>query len=517
MKTTLPAFEQAIRSHDKLLRRHDLAIWVGAEPTFTDRRSEAPEWLTNAIGPRKERHARRMLAECLKQAPGGAVLRTLGRQYPQEDQPRWNLGLYRRRNGQPVWSGPPDPLLESEPLPLPEGALEEFWERLAQRLGARGWTALLFAVESYPNLRVAFRRDRLPLLANPAREPRLARPSPHGRPIPPRGPRDELAQEGIFLVGIGWPGPEQNLGEAAAPCVELPACDEPALFLSLLEAVGEAANATRLPGLILTGFPPPVDATVAWTTLTPDPAVVELNTGADAGRRRLSGRGPNRLRRRRGRWTVALPAALQRPGQRLRRRRPVDPGRTDAGQQPVSGLPAPVAGPDRLFQPPPGAVVLFRWRFRRQFQPGVPPRRAYHRYCRGTGADPGPARPPAQPEPRTALAKPVAVPDRPRRQSPPQRNQHRKAVEPLSARARPTGTGGVSRVPHAAHPGAAGGPGGAVARHRRPADPETGTARIPGIGAGNCTTALPCRSTCAPICGRCSTNWPAPVWDWASR
>jgi uncharacterized protein (DUF2126 family) len=50
-----------------------------------------------------------------------------------------------------------------------------------------------------------------------------------------------------------------------------------ALFLSLLEAVGAAANAVGLPGLILTGFPPPVDATVAWTTLTPDPAVVEVN------------------------------------------------------------------------------------------------------------------------------------------------------------------------------------------------------------------------------------------------
>jgi len=277
MKTTLPAFEQAIRSHDKLVQRHNLAIWVGAEPTFTDRRSEAPEWLTSALSPAKERHARRMLTEYLNQAPGGVVLRTLGRQYPGEDRPRWNLGLYQRRDGSPVWSGPPDPLLAAEPLLLPQGALEEFWERLAQRLGARGWTALLFTVESYPSLRIVFRCDRLPLLANPVREPRLARPSLYGQSISPRGPRDELAEEGTFLLGIGRPGPEQNLGEVAAPCVELPACSETALFLTLLEVVGEAANAARLPGVILTGFPPPVDATVAWTTLTPDPAVVELN------------------------------------------------------------------------------------------------------------------------------------------------------------------------------------------------------------------------------------------------
>ncbi len=94
MKTTLPAFDQAIRSHDDLLKRRELAIWVGAEPTFTDRRSEAPEWLYNALGPTKEARARRMLAESLEQTPGGVVLRTLGRQYPKEDLPRWNLGLY---------------------------------------------------------------------------------------------------------------------------------------------------------------------------------------------------------------------------------------------------------------------------------------------------------------------------------------------------------------------------------------------------------------------------------------
>lgn len=277
MKKTPPAFDQAIRAHDRLLQRRNLNLWVGAEPTFTDRRSEAPEWLSHALGPHKENRARRMLADYLAQAPGGVALRTLGRQYPREDRPRWNLGLYQRRDGQPLWSGPPDPLLEAPAPPLPSGALEEFWERLAQRLGARGWTALLFAVEAEPNLRVVFRRDPLPLLADPAQDPRLARPSPHGQALPLWGPRDELAEQGVFLIGVGWASPDQNLGETAAPCLELPACGDVALFLALLEAVGEAAQAARLPGLILTGYPPPVDATVAWTTLTPDPSVVEVN------------------------------------------------------------------------------------------------------------------------------------------------------------------------------------------------------------------------------------------------
>lgn len=278
MQTTLSAFDQAIRSHDDLLKRRDLVIWVGAEPTFTDRYSETPEWLYNALGPTKEARARRMLAECLARTPGGVALRTLGRQYPKEELPRWNLGLYRRRDGRPVWSGPADPLAHGsfEAAPLP-GQLDEFWSQVAQRLGARGWPALLFAVETPPKLRVVFRRDDLPLLANPVREPRLARSSPQGQPIPPQGPRDDLAEQGTFLLAIDWSGPEPELGEAAAPRIELPACDDVEFFLNLLDVIGEAARAAELPALILTGFPPPVDASVAWTTLTPDPAVIETN------------------------------------------------------------------------------------------------------------------------------------------------------------------------------------------------------------------------------------------------
>ena len=276
MQTTFSAIDQAIRSHDELLKRRDLAIWVGAEPTFTDRCSESPEWLYSALGPTKEARARRMLAECLARTPGAAVLRTLGRQYPEEALPRWSLGIYRRRDGRPIWRGPADPLADTA-APLAPGQLDEFWSRLTRMLGERGWPALLFAVDVDPKLRIAFRRDNLPLLANPARDPRLSRPALLGLPIPPQGPRDELAKQGTFLIGIRETDPENGSGEAAVPRVELPACGEVALFLDLLETVGEAARAVGLPALILTGFPPPVDASVAWTTLTPDPAVVEAN------------------------------------------------------------------------------------------------------------------------------------------------------------------------------------------------------------------------------------------------
>ena len=55
----------------------------------------------------------------------------------------------------------------------------------------------------------------------------------------------------------------------------LPAVDG---FLAVLECVAQAALDCRLPSLILAGYPPPVDATMEWTTVTPDPAVIEINT-----------------------------------------------------------------------------------------------------------------------------------------------------------------------------------------------------------------------------------------------
>mgnify|MGYP001812378650 FL=1 len=37
------------------------------------------------------------------------------------------------------------------------------------------------------------------------------------------------------------------------------------------------AKAVNLPNLLIQGYPPPVDETVSWTTVTPDPAVIEIN------------------------------------------------------------------------------------------------------------------------------------------------------------------------------------------------------------------------------------------------
>jgi uncharacterized protein (DUF2126 family) len=267
------AFEQAVRAHDETVAHHDIPIWVGSEPTFTDRFSEAPEWLTDALGPGKEARACTMLADLYQRFPDGLILRTLGRQYAEETAPRWSLGLYRRRDGQPFWSGPPDPLLCSDAGPAP--ASKPFWKALAEGLTARGWSVIRYKVKAFPHRRLLFRTDGQVLPANLLQDPRLARPSVHSQPIPREGMRDPLAEEGLYLIGVDL----QAEDSAATPalCLELPAFSEVEPFLALLTLVAQAASDAQLDRLILSGYPPPVDARISWTTLTPDPAVVEVN------------------------------------------------------------------------------------------------------------------------------------------------------------------------------------------------------------------------------------------------
>src|SRR6188768_4207230 len=57
MSAPLDELEQAVAAHDRAIARHGVAVWVGAEPTFTDRFAESREWLSEALGRDKESSA----------------------------------------------------------------------------------------------------------------------------------------------------------------------------------------------------------------------------------------------------------------------------------------------------------------------------------------------------------------------------------------------------------------------------------------------------------------------------
>ena len=100
---------------DDRLVRDDVRLTMGGEPTFVSIDDmDAPEWNIDALGLRKRERAEvlvRRLKSCFTQ---GALLHTAqGKWYPGEPLPRWTLGLYWRKDGQPIWRNP-DLLAESQ-------------------------------------------------------------------------------------------------------------------------------------------------------------------------------------------------------------------------------------------------------------------------------------------------------------------------------------------------------------------------------------------------------------------
>lgn len=267
-------FAEAVSRHDAELSRHGIEIWAGSEPTFTDRHSTDPEWTNQALGLDKEQRAQRLLRELHRVFPGGVVLRTVGRQYAGEERPRWNLGLYRYRDGRVLWSAARDPLLvEADVAGRPD--LNRFCEALLQTLAAIGAHVWQMPEQSASEQRLVMRWG----VSEPPdwSDPRLRRCSVHAEEIPKAGLRDELTVEGLWLFVVSV----EHADGRAWTRVELPAFGDVPTFVSVLRAIADASGQAGLTCLVLCGFPPPVDHTVEWATVTPDPAVIEINMAPD--------------------------------------------------------------------------------------------------------------------------------------------------------------------------------------------------------------------------------------------
>jgi len=246
-----PSFESAVRRHDERIAELGTPVWVGSEPTFTDREAQTPAWLRSALGDDKERRAQALLRTLSRLMPGGLVLRSVGRLYPGEKLPRWNLGLLRRREGPPLWAGPPDPLLVTTVAATSPLELSEFANALSE------------AFRSAPQVCECIETT-----------------DAEGKPVWKVSARVGEAPASLLDFRIHFYksefGPEAGHVDCAA--IELPVIGNVGLFLSVLSCIERAALACGLPSLVFAGATPPVDETLELTTVTPDPAVIEINT-----------------------------------------------------------------------------------------------------------------------------------------------------------------------------------------------------------------------------------------------
>ena len=107
-----------VETQDRTLAQSGIDIWLGSEPTFTNRKSQEPCWLTEAEGGEKEAHARALLLALAPELAGPVqLMRVEGRTYPGEHRPRFCYGALFSRHGRPSEVEPESVLLDPAYVP----------------------------------------------------------------------------------------------------------------------------------------------------------------------------------------------------------------------------------------------------------------------------------------------------------------------------------------------------------------------------------------------------------------
>ena len=90
---------------DEDLKEHDVRLTMGGEPTFVSIDDmDGAQWNTDALGEEKLRLAKTLLLRLRDHfAPNGLLHYGQGKWYPGEEIPRWALGIFWRKDGEPLW------------------------------------------------------------------------------------------------------------------------------------------------------------------------------------------------------------------------------------------------------------------------------------------------------------------------------------------------------------------------------------------------------------------------------
>lgn len=93
---------------DEVLTENDVRLTMGGEPTFVSIDDmESDQWNTGALGADKLRLSKTLLLKLRDHfAPNGMLHYGQGKWYPGEEVPRWALGVFWRKDEEPLWSQP---------------------------------------------------------------------------------------------------------------------------------------------------------------------------------------------------------------------------------------------------------------------------------------------------------------------------------------------------------------------------------------------------------------------------
>ena len=109
---------------------------MGGEPTFVSVDDmDGPEWNTAALGPKSAGWRACCSASSRQRFATGPLLHFgQGKWYPGEPLPRWALGCYWRKDGEPIWRNPQLYAPKSKPAGATVEAAHRFALAFAQRL-----------------------------------------------------------------------------------------------------------------------------------------------------------------------------------------------------------------------------------------------------------------------------------------------------------------------------------------------------------------------------------------------
>ncbi len=122
---------------DADLTAHDVRLTMGGEPTFVSIDDmDGAEWTIAALGADKYARANTLVRRLYDRfAPGGLLHFGQSKWYPGEPLPRWAMGLYWRKDGEPIWQDMALCADEHAPGRLSAADSQAFIRTLAGRLG----------------------------------------------------------------------------------------------------------------------------------------------------------------------------------------------------------------------------------------------------------------------------------------------------------------------------------------------------------------------------------------------